>query len=205
MYISVCCTPGRIRRSPLPTLYVILNDAVSIIHLTKKKSKIILLVDFRSRWRRCFVWRCVVDDINRCTCRCVVHPVGSEDPPYRHFELLIALIKLQRIKVSSLQTESPIFLHVFNVIIRCDRFKTTEKFWPQQSGLMCNHLYTASVSQFYCSGFVVGEENRKRIEQTVAIACALKCYFFRCCVLRNYCISNKILSLLAKITVYCCI
>ena len=113
--MSVCCKPGRIRRSPLPILLCYFKRCCFNHTFDKLEgySKIILLVDFKSRLRRCFVWRCVVDDINRCKCRCVVHPVGSEDPPYRHFELLIALIKLQRIKVSSLQTESPIFLHVF--------------------------------------------------------------------------------------------
>ena len=81
MYMSMCCTPGRIRRSPLPTLLCYFKRCCFNHTFDKKRySKIILVVDFKSRWRRCFVWRCVVDDINRCTCRCVVHPVGSEDP-----------------------------------------------------------------------------------------------------------------------------
>ena len=80
MYMSVCCTPGRIRRFPLPTLLCYFKRCCFNHTFDKKRySKIILVVDFKSRWRRCFVWRCVVDDINRCTCRCVVHPVGSED------------------------------------------------------------------------------------------------------------------------------
>ena len=114
MYMSVCCTPGRIRKSPLPTLLCYFKRCC-FNHTFDKKG-----IRRSSYWLTLnavgdvvFLWRCVVDDINRCTCRCVVHPVGSEDPPYRHFELLIALMKLQRIKVSSLQMESTIFMHVF--------------------------------------------------------------------------------------------
>ena len=90
MYMSVCCTPGRIPRKPLPTLLCYFK-LCCFNHTFDKKGirRSSYWLTLRAVGDVVFVWRCVVDDINRCTCRCVVHPVGSEDPPYRHFELLI--------------------------------------------------------------------------------------------------------------------
>ena len=71
-YTSACCTPGRIRRSPLPTLFCYFRRRCVKCRLSYLvASEVHLTNDLKNCWRHCFIRQRVV------------HPVGFEDPPYR--------------------------------------------------------------------------------------------------------------------------